>query len=169
MSGGENQQIGQTARSRPDVQIREAAISDFPILYEFQLDPVANEIAALHPRTAEEFWAHRTAGMTDPDVIARTILADGKIAGSIAVFKTEGLFCVGYWIGTHFWGQGIATRALALLLEQVTHRPLYAHVAVQNIASLRVLQKCGFIEIARAQSPATERWQACEEIEMRLE
>jgi RimJ/RimL family protein N-acetyltransferase len=26
----------------------------------------------------------------------------------------------------------------------VTTRPLYAHVAVHNVASIRVLQKCGF-------------------------
>ena len=37
-----------------------------------------------------------------------------------------------------------ATRALALLLEQVTTRPLYAYVAKHNLASIRVLEKCGF-------------------------
>ena len=40
---------------------------------------------------------------------------------------------VGYWIGRRDWGRGIATRALALFLERVTTRPLYAFVAVNNV------------------------------------
>jgi RimJ/RimL family protein N-acetyltransferase len=42
------------------------------------------------------------------------------------------------------WGKGIATRALTLFLQQGTVRPLYAHVARHNLASIRVLEKCGF-------------------------
>jgi RimJ/RimL family protein N-acetyltransferase len=42
-------------------------------------------------------------------------------------------------------GRGIATEAISafLLLEQT--RPLYASVAKHNAASIRVLQKCGFM------------------------
>ena len=51
---------------------------------------------------------------------------------------------VGYWLGKEYWGKGVATRALAEFLRLVTTRPLYAHVAQHNLASVRVLQKCGF-------------------------
>jgi RimJ/RimL family protein N-acetyltransferase len=51
---------------------------------------------------------------------------------------------VGYWLGQEYWGKGIASRALALFLDQVTTRPLYAHVAKHNTGSYRVLEKCGF-------------------------
>ncbi len=51
---------------------------------------------------------------------------------------------MGYWLGREYWGKGIATRALSLFLDQVTARPLYAYVAKHNLASIRVLQKCGF-------------------------
>jgi RimJ/RimL family protein N-acetyltransferase len=57
---------------------------------------------------------------------------------------------VGYWIGREYWGKGVATRALAALLRLVTTRPLYAHVAQHNIASVRVLQKCGFTITGKA-------------------
>ena len=40
--------------------------------------------------------------------------------------------------------RGIATQVLALFLECVTERPVYAYVAKHNIGSLRVLEKCGF-------------------------
>ena len=35
-------------------------------------------------------------------------------------------------------------RMLALLVGEVSTRPLYAHVATHNVGSIRVLQKCGF-------------------------
>ena len=52
---------------------------------------------------------------------------------------------MGYWIGKEYWGKGVATQALAQFLEDVKTRPLYAHVAKHNIASRRVLEKCGFV------------------------
>jgi RimJ/RimL family protein N-acetyltransferase len=54
---------------------------------------------------------------------------------------------VTYWIERAAWGKGIATRALALLLELVTTRPLRARAASDNAGSLRVLQKCGFTAV----------------------
>ena len=47
-------------------------------------------------------------------------------------------------IGRQYWGKGVATTALAAFLHHVQARPLYAHVAKHNRASLRVLEKCGF-------------------------
>lgn len=51
---------------------------------------------------------------------------------------------MGYWVGRAFWNRGVASRALELFLQQHTQRPLHAHVAVQNLASIKVLQKNGF-------------------------
>ena len=51
---------------------------------------------------------------------------------------------MGYWIGKEYWGRGIASIALAEFLLLQNSRPLYAHVAKHNKASLRVLEKCGF-------------------------
>ena len=39
----------------------------------------------------------------------------------------------------------MATTALRLFLDLVTTRPLYAFAAKHNVASIRVLEKCGFI------------------------
>jgi RimJ/RimL family protein N-acetyltransferase len=52
---------------------------------------------------------------------------------------------------------------MALLLEQVSTRPLHARIARTNAASLRVLEKCGFQITGYEQTPATERYPACEE------
>ena len=43
-------------------------------------------------------------------------------------------------------------------MGQVVTRPLYAHVAVHNVGSIRVLQKCGFrrYRIQEVKAPAPD-------------
>ncbi|MGH3426407.1 MAG: GNAT family N-acetyltransferase [Mycobacteriales bacterium] len=55
---------------------------------------------------------------------------------------------VGYWIGREFWGRGLATEALAELVDIGDARPLHAEVVTTDVASIRVLEKCGFIKVA---------------------
>lgn len=127
------------------VQLREVRESDLPILFEHQQDRVANEMAAFPPRSREAFAAHWAKIRADETVIIRTILLGDEVAGSIVSFVRDGRRLIGYWIGQQFWGRGVATRALAAFLNIVVERPLFAFAAKHNIASLRVLEKCGFI------------------------
>lgn len=129
-----------------DVLLRDVKESDLPIFFKHQLDPDANQMAAFPPRDREVFIAHWTDKvLSDETVTAQTILHDGQVAGNIVSWSNSGQREVGYWIGKEYWGKGIATRALSAFLLIVKTRPLYAHVAKHNIASLRVLQKCGFM------------------------
>jgi L-fuculose-phosphate aldolase len=134
------------------VRLREVAEADLPILFEHQADPEAARLAAFPSRDREAFLAHWARILADPQVTARTILFEGQVAGNIVGFERSGRRLVGYWIGREYWGRGVASRALALFLRQEPTRPLYAHVARHNIASRRVLEKCGFtIEAEDAQ------------------
>src|SRR5207249_2144877 len=54
-------------------------------------------------------------------------------------------------------------KALRLLLQEVAKRPLVAAAATSNGASLRVLQKCGFVVERVRLSPASDRYPECEE------
>ena len=67
------------------------------------------------------------------------------------------------WISRASWGRGIASQALHLLLREVAKRPLVAAAATSNGASLRVLQKCGFVVERIRLSPASDRFPECEE------
>lgn len=125
-------------------------------------------MAFTHPRTIDDFDAHWSKILRDPSVVVRAILARDSLVGCISCFKSNGLHHVGYWVGKEFWGWGIASRALKLLLEEVRTRPLHSRVAVSNIASIRVLEKCGFCEVRREWSPATERYIECKEVVMKL-
>jgi RimJ/RimL family protein N-acetyltransferase len=126
------------------VTLREVRDEDLPIFFVHQSDPESNRLASFPARDAEAFAAHWTKIRGDASIVLRTILFDGVVAGNLVSFEQGGAREVGYWIGREFWGQGVATRALSRFLELVTVRPLHAVLAPHNVASRRVLEKCGF-------------------------
>lgn len=67
------------------------------------------------------------------------------------------------------WGRGIATRALDASLTVDRSRPLYACVASDDVASCRVLEKCGFRVFATARNVAEARSAEIEELVLRLD
>lgn len=145
------------------VRLRDIEPDDLPRMYEFNLDPDANRLAATIPRSADAFEVHWKKALADPSVVVKAISVGNVLAGYISCFKPDGLDAVGYWLGKEFWGQGIASRALELLLKEVAIRPLHARVATSNRASLRVLQKCGFVVQCVQVSSADDRFLECEE------
>jgi len=132
-----------------DVHLRDVTEADLLIFFEHQEDPVASRMAAFLPRDREAFLAHWKKILGDAAIIKKTVLFRGEVAGNIVSFEQSAERLVGYWIGRSFWGRGIATRALSRFLVDVRARPLYAYVAKHNVASIRVLQKCGFTICAR--------------------
>lgn len=134
-----------------------------PRLCEFNLDPDSNRLAMTIPRGADAFAAHWKRVLADPHVVAKAILVENELAGSISCFQHEGIDNVGYWLGKDFWGKGVASKALELLLREFQPRPVYARAATTNRASLRVLQKCGFKVEGVQWSPADDRYLECEE------
>src|SRR5215217_1182988 len=128
-----------------NIQLRDVIESDLHIFYEQQLDPEATQMAAFPSRKEEAFMNHwKNKVLANDAVQVKTILFNGEIAGNIVCFEQLGEREVGYWLGKDFWGKGIATQALQEFLGLIETRPLYAHVAKHNIASKRVLEKCGF-------------------------
>jgi RimJ/RimL family protein N-acetyltransferase len=101
-------------------------------------------MAAFPSRDHDAFMAHWEKIMAEENNIVRTILFRTEVAGNIGSWEQSGERNVGYWLGRKYWGKGIASAALLQFLEMVKMRPLHAHVARHNTASIRVLQKCGF-------------------------
>ena len=131
-----------------DLELRETTLDDLPILFEHQRDPVANEMAVFAARDWDAFVAHEANIRADPNLIRRTVVVDDEVVGSIGCFGDEQR-AVGYWFDRAVWGRGIATAALAAFLDEVAERPLFAHVAVTNVGSAKVLERCGFVEVGR--------------------
>ena len=95
-------------------------------------------------RERDEFDKHWAKILADETALTKTIVADGQVAGHIASFLRDGEREIGYWIDRALWGRGIGSEALSAFLCLEQRRPLYAGVARHNIASMRILQKCGF-------------------------
>jgi RimJ/RimL family protein N-acetyltransferase len=149
-----------------NIQLREMAEKDLRTFFEFQLDPQANSMAAFtakNPTDIDDFMTHWAKIMADESITRRTILFDGNIAGSIMCHSWFGEPEVTYWIGKEFWGKGIASQALQKLLSEVRTRPLHGRAASDNVASVRVLEKCGFRKTGVETAFANARGEEIEE------
>jgi len=68
-----------------------------------------------------------------------------------------------------YWGRGVATAALRDFLEVIIVRPLLSRAAADNLASLRVLEKCGFVVIGESRGHVNARDAAIVEMLLRLD
>ncbi|WP_306183802.1 MULTISPECIES: GNAT family N-acetyltransferase [unclassified Streptomyces] len=153
-----------------EVVLREVHDSDLPVFFRQMNDPESLRMAAFTPQDPADrdaFDAHWAKVRASSDVL-RTILADGDVVGSTAVYGEPGEREVTYWVDRAYWGQGIATAALRALLAQVPERPLYARAASDNAGSLRVLEKCGFRRTATARGYAHARGEEIDETVLTL-
>lgn len=147
--------------------LRDVTESDLPIFFEHQLDPDANHMAAFtheNPADRDAFMAHWAKILGDEGITVRTILFEGQVAGYVASFEQFGKPSVSYWLGKQYWGKGVATQALSQFLRDLKTRPLYARAARDNLASLRVLEKCGFTLSDHERGFANARGEEIEEV-----
>jgi RimJ/RimL family protein N-acetyltransferase len=156
-----------------DVLLREMTEMDFPVFFQHQLDPIANQLAvfgAKDPTDNAAFTAKWIRILGDETITKRTVTVDEQIAGQVLSFVApwSGLPEVSYWIGREFWGRGIATRALGQLLDLIPTRPLYARSARENAASVRVLEKCGFTITGCGRAFSDARGEEVEEVILEL-
>ncbi|MFB6611696.1 GNAT family N-acetyltransferase [Agromyces sp. NPDC056379] len=129
------------------VTLRATRAGDLDALFGFEQDPTAVRMAAFTPPDPSDramFDAHWRRLLADPTVDARTVRADGEIAGSVARWFDDGVAEVTCWIDPARWGEGIATRAMRLFLDEVHERPVRARLATDNAASIALLEKLGF-------------------------
>ncbi len=130
--------------------LREVTDDDLEIFFEQQREPEANRMAAFPARERDAFMKHwRTNVLVTATTIVRTIVERGAVAGNIESWEHDGRRFVGYWLGSAFWGRGLASAALREFVAfHDKTRPLFAWVALHNPASMRVLEKCGFRRIS---------------------
>jgi RimJ/RimL family protein N-acetyltransferase len=106
-----------------------------------------------HPYTDADAdaWFVLLAGTTAPTHWA--IEVDGAAVGGIGIDRREGIFAksagFGYWLGEPFWNRGIMSAAVRGTVEHIFATTelvrLDSPVFAWNPASMRVLEKCGFV------------------------
>lgn len=149
------------------MMLRDVLESDLAIFFEHQQDADARRMAVFPGREWDAFVEHwRTNVLGEPSARVQTVVSNGEVAGYVSSWESDGERQVAYWIGKEYWGQGIATAALAeFLLRHEMTRPLHAYVARENVGSVRVLEKSGF----QALGPPTTGADVVEEIPFRLD
>ncbi|MFE6131037.1 GNAT family N-acetyltransferase [Streptomyces sp. NPDC056437] len=155
-----------------NVSLREVQDGDLSVFYAHSNDPHGIRMAAFtadDPSDRSRFDAHWARIRQDPTVVVRTITeGSGEAVGHVAVFGPPGEREVTYWIGRKHWGRGVATTALQQLLETVPERPLHARAAADNLGSIRVLEKCGFVVTAHDRGYANARGEEIDEVVLTL-
>jgi [ribosomal protein S5]-alanine N-acetyltransferase len=93
-----------------------------------------------HPYTGNDAEAWLALARAQPDWLNWAIVVEGAAVGGIGLEPLTdvhaGTTHIGYWLGEPFWGRGIMTAAV-----QAIETPVFAW----NPASMRVLEKCGFV------------------------
>jgi RimJ/RimL family protein N-acetyltransferase len=131
-----------------DLTLRSTTLEDLPILFEHQADAIGAKMAAFASRDWEAFVAHDAKLRDDHAAIRRTIVVDGEVVGSIGCWGEDERE-IGYWIDREHWGRGIATASVRSLVAEIPDRPLHAHVAEHNVASIKVVVANGFVQVGR--------------------
>ena len=104
------------------------------------------------PSDARAFLAQVRAGERE-ERSSFAIEVDGEAAGGVGFsvgadverYSAE----IGYWLGRRYWGRGIATEAVGMvtrhLFDDWNLLRVFAVPFPENVASVRVLEKTGFV------------------------
>jgi RimJ/RimL family protein N-acetyltransferase len=134
--------------------LRDVKDADLPILFEHQREPEAARMASSPSREHDAFMTHwRTKVLGNPSARTKTIVVDGAVAGYVGSWMQDEERVVAYFLGSAYWGRGVATAALASFLADDV-RPVHAYVVSSNVGSIRVLAKCGFVKVGAAVTDA---------------
>jgi RimJ/RimL family protein N-acetyltransferase len=87
----------------------------------------------------------------NPNYFVLAIFFEKELIGNIVLEKIDyknKTGNIGYWIGKNFQGNGYATKALTIFLDDIKSKfkikTIFAETDVKNIGSQRVLEKNGF-------------------------
>jgi RimJ/RimL family protein N-acetyltransferase len=115
------------------VNDRRIAANTARIPHPYAIEDAEQFIAAVNKREGEACFV---------------IMLDGAPIGICSVDLRENGPELGYWLGVAYWGHGFATEAVRALIDHafgdLEHETLISGARVNNPASRRVLEKCGF-------------------------
>ncbi len=140
------------------ITLRHWQEKDAEALYRYASDSEVGLRAgwAPHQSEAESLEIIRTV-FNNPTTWAIVWNETGEVIGAMgygpscdcSLPSRDGEPTVGYWVGKPFWGKGICTEALAMMINHIretTEIPsLISGHFTDNPASGRVMEKCGFL------------------------
>ncbi|MBQ8959097.1 MAG: GNAT family N-acetyltransferase [Bacteroidales bacterium] len=131
--------------------------SDAETLYKYASDPDVGPRAGWPPhKSAEESLEIIRTVFHNDHTWAIVLKETGEAIGCMGYYPHgesnihigEQDAELGYWVAKPYWNQGLCTEALRLMIDycfnQMRFQTLWSDFFVNNTASGRVMQKCGF-------------------------
>ena len=92
--------------------------------------------------------------ITEETITNFPIIIDGEASGVIGVDMRQDIYrktpLLGYWLREDYWGRGIITEAIGLITQYAFNNldimTIQANVLGKNPASMRALEKAGFVK-----------------------
>ena len=117
-----------------------------------------------NPYTRANAMPFLKTAVSTSDMSNLAIEVSGEAAGAIGYVRGTDVERysaeIGYWLGELYWRQGIASEALMLLSEHafdaVNLLRLFALPFADNLGSIRVLEKAGYVREATLRSSAVK-------------
>ena len=125
-----------------------------------------------HPYTlADATWWIGHASSESP-MTNFAIIANDEAVGGVGLVRQQDVerrsLEIGYWLGEAYWSRGIATEAVRAMTEYAFANfdvcRIYATVFESNPASIRVLEKAGFVCEGRLRRSVTKNGQTVDSL-----
>lgn len=105
-----------------------------------------------HPYTKEKGISFIEMATKDSPIHIFAIDMDGKAIGGIGIHPQQDIMKknaeLGYWLGEEYWGKGIVSGAIKQVIDfaftTYDINRVFARPFGTNVASQKVLEKCGF-------------------------
>ena len=143
--------------------LRRATMDDAAAMHSIMCDQVAMRYWSTPPHVALEDTERWLASMVEDDPTARDdfiVTVDGRLIGKLGAWRLPE---VGFLIDPAYWGRGYASEGLAAFIARrrsLGSAELTADVDPRNRASIKLLERAGFVESGRAAGT----WQVGEEL-----
>ena len=157
------------------VTLRSVRPDDLPVFFSHQQhQPAVHMAAFVHEDPSDRaavdaYWAKL---MSSQSSLKYSIEHNDQLVGHIMSFDMPGEDGpereITYWIDHQHWNKGIASESLRQFVQIEETRPLYGRAARDNFASIRSMEKCGFVLIANERGFANARGAEIDEVVMRL-
>jgi len=122
--------------------------ADNPNVYNYLMDSFP------HPYTLDDAVNWINIMQKQNPICVFAIDIEGKLTGGIGLEMRHDIYSkaplIGYWLGEPYWGRGIMTEAVRLVTDYAFSNfdivRLQAGILGNNPASMRVLEKAGFVK-----------------------
>jgi [ribosomal protein S5]-alanine N-acetyltransferase len=137
------------------LRLRRLQLTDAPAIYAtYATDPEVTRYTSWRPhaslRDAEEFVVGALGRWLNGHEFTWALVdrRSDRLLGACSVIDSAHGLELGYVLGRQRWGEGLMTEAVGAVRDWAATMPdvhrLWAYCDVDNIASARVLEKCGF-------------------------